>query len=206
MDINFVTIQLAVLFFPGIVTQVIINLITKKERDTAFIFLMNSFLLSFLDYLLFAIIGFCLNFFLGTNINTDFLNTLANGEFSGNYLEIIFVSFIGFGVGLFISKLISKNWLYPLLVKAGFTNKISSRPLWEDLMHRDGTGWIRLLDFENSLIYEGWINYYDNDGPELLLKDVKVYTDSGDKLYEVPAIYINRINKNIIVEFTNYND
>ncbi len=56
----------------------------------------------------------------------------------------------------------------------------------------------------NDTVYYGWIDAFSDatDHDELLLRDVTVLvSSSGEKLYEMPLMYISRARKDITLEY-----
>lgn len=58
-------------------------------------------------------------------------------------------------------------------------------------------------DHSNDLILDGWVQAFSDDSKdaEILLRDVSVYKNStGERLYQVGAMYVSRNRQDISIE------
>ena len=61
---------------------------------------------------------------------------------------------------------------------------------------------VYVRDYDNKVIYAGFIGYFNNDKQmELFLSDVIVYDFEYKELYKCDYIYINLTNRNFTMEF-----
>jgi hypothetical protein len=63
--------------------------------------------------------------------------------------------------------------------------------------------WVTVRDHSNDLILDGWVQAFSDDSKdaEILLRDVSVYKNStGERLYQIGAMYLSRNRQDISIE------
>ena len=193
MQLTELTIRLLFLLFPGLLSLLIVEVLTGNRQSDVFRFIVNSFVLSVICYLIYGL-------FAG---QLFFLEGVQSGKPYIYYREILFATMIAIPVSLFTSFLIGYNLLGIFSSKLKITNKTGYRNVWSLVLNRYNQ-WIVVRDIGNNLVYEGYLTAFsdrENSG-ELFMIDVCVYkNDSGKKLYHVDAIYISKKPDEFIVEF-----
>ena len=68
---------------------------------------------------------------------------------------------------------------------------------------KENGNWIKVYNFENNLIYYGWVDKFSEgiENNELYLIDVQIFNLKGKKVRKVPGLYISQRKDNIIIEF-----
>jgi hypothetical protein len=58
-------------------------------------------------------------------------------------------------------------------------------------------------DFENKIVYSGWVISYSETEKlrELVLRDVEIFDFDGQFLFGMPMVYLARSPENIHIEF-----
>lgn len=83
---------------------------------------------------------------------------------------------------------------------------IDTLDVWEYLWNSsDNTQGVTVRDIKYDLAYEGWVEVFSDTfiENELFIRDVIVFNNTtGEKLYEVPGLYIARNQDEITIEFT----
>lgn len=202
-------IKLILLFLPGIISFLIINILTNHKEFKFYFILIYSLLLGFFNYFIYYLIillsnyvakCFNLNFF-KTIIFFDFINgVLKKVDFS----EIIIVCIISIPVGFLFVYFINRNFLNRFACFLKLTKKYSEVDVWSHLMNSKIPNWVYIRDIKNNLVYYGWIQFFSDstEQDELFLEDVKVFRYSDSKfLYKIPGLYLYNSRKNMVIEF-----
>lgn len=83
------------------------------------------------------------------------------------------------------------------------TRRFGDEDVWNFLNNIPGVSWVFVRDHKLDLLYFGWISVYSDSEREreLLLRDVRVYTNStSELLYEVSLMYISRDRYDLTIE------
>lgn len=198
------TLKLLFLFFPGIISFLILDSFTDHRKAEVHHWVVYSFALGVCDYLIYYLIcRFC--------YGAEFLmafQRIANGDMTLDFVEIAWVSLIAILFGAFVTAAINRSWIFNFVSKIGISNKYSEPSLLNYLICRDLAEldkWVRIRDFENDIIYEGYIKAYSDPRENvdaLTLKDTRVYVlSSGEHIYDVNVSYIPIKQEKMIVEF-----
>ena len=193
MQLTELTIRLLFLLFPGLFSLLIVEVLTGNRQSDLFRFIVNSFILSVICYLIYGLLSGQLYF----------LEEVQSGKPYIYYREVLFATIIAIPVSLLTSFLIGHNLLSIFASKLKITNKTGYGNVWR-LVFSGYTQWIVVRDIGSNLVYEGYLTAFsDREKPgELFMIDVCVYkNDSGEKLYHVDAIYIAKKPDEFIVEF-----
>ncbi|MFC1614361.1 hypothetical protein ACFL5K_03605 [Gemmatimonadota bacterium] len=206
MQLTEFTLRLLLLFFPGIITKLILEYLTVYEEKRHFYFIIYSFVLGLLSYILYYILLAVINLRFTVGPEVYFLKALLDPKTSINYTEIVVVSGIAIIIGLFLSFIINNKYFYHVTQKFGITKKFAEIDVWGYLFNSDDDEmcWIRVRDHSNNLCYEGWVEAFSDTVKEneLFIRKVKIFiNDTGEELYEVPGLYISRNKENITIEF-----
>ncbi len=200
MELTELSVKLVLLFLPGIVALLIIEALTTHRQIAMARFLIYSFILGCLSYLLYYPItlidclGWDIAFFSGFTKNIE----------QQNVWEISRVTVVSVILALFLSRAINNKWLFRVAHRLSISWRFGDEDVWAYVMNSDMPPWVVVRDFDRDLMYKGWIEVFSDTGEpdELLLRDVKVFKNStAEKLYVVPAMYISRSRGCFHVEF-----
>ena len=99
----------------------------------------------------------------------------------------------------------NKKWLNRVAKSLKVTRKIGDIDLWNFVLDSPDTKWIVVRDIKYNLAYQGRIEGFSEtfNENELFLSEVLVLqNDTGEKLYDVDALYLSRDPKDLTIEFT----
>jgi len=202
-------IKLILLFLPGIISFLIINILTNHKEFKFYFILIYSLLLGFFNYFIYYLIILFSNY-IAKCFNLNFFKTITFFDFINgvlkevDFLEIIFVCIISIPVGFIFVYFINRNFLNSFARFLKLTKKYSEVDVWSHLMNLKIPEWVYIRDIKNNLVYYGWIKVFSDstEQDELFLEDVKVFRYSDSKfLYEIPGLYLYNSRKNMIIEF-----
>ena len=202
MSLSDYTIRLMLIFFPGIVAFIIVDNLTSHKKTQIHHWIIYSFLLGFMSYILWMMLCGFMHRVLNINIHAQFLLSLVNSKAPIDFCEIRNVSFIAAIEGLFLVKARHGRWLFRLAKRLNISNKFPDVDAWENCLILYRPSWIRVRDYANDRCYQGRLisSSDENDRDGIVLEDVSVYTEVGDFLYSVPVVYIPRKMENLIIE------
>lgn len=203
MRVDLLILQLAVIFLPGIVwAQLDASYAAKAKRsDVEF----------FLRAFLFGLVAYAVEFLLYAALGKPFrMASLADAStrdvVSGEVLaEVLWALLIG--------TVLAVGWLYAsrfkLLTRAlqriGATKKFGDEDIWDFTFNSADVAveYIHFRDFENKLVYAGWVNTFSETDRvrELVLLDVIVYDFDGQEVSRTPRLYLARPPESIHIEF-----
>jgi len=202
-------IKLILLFLPGIISFLIINILTNHKEFKFYFILIYSLLLGFFNYFIYYLIILLSNY-VAKCFNLNFFRTVTFFDFINgvlkevDFLEIIYVCIISIPVGFIFVYFINRNFLNRFAHFIKLTKKYSEVDVWSHLMNSKIPEWVYIRDIKNNLVYYGWIKVFSDstEQDELFLEDVKVFRYSDSKfLYEIPGLYLYNSRKNMIIEF-----
>lgn len=219
MQISEFTFRLILLFIPGIIACVIVDCLTIHKERKLHEILLYSLLFGFLCYFMYGATIYFLGFLkflaellsqLNYKLEFNFLRSLTDNSIKLDLKEIFIVTFLSIPVALLFSFLINYKILYRIAHKLNISKKYGDIDLWSYIMNMktSESEWVVVRDVENDLMYEGWIQAFSDSSEkndELFLRDVKVYRNlSGDLLYDIPALYLSRERKSLLIEFPSF--
>ena len=203
MRIDLLILQLAVVFLPGIVWAQLDASYAAKAKRSDVEFFLRAFLFGLVTYavefLVFAALG-----------RTFRMASLADAPtrevVSGEVLaEVLWALLIGI--------VLAVGWLYAsrfklltrLLQKIGATKKFGDEDVWDFTFNSTDVAveYVHFRDFENKLVYAGWVNTFSETDRvrELVLLDVIVYDFEGKEMYRTSRLYLARAPESIHIEF-----
>ncbi len=203
MKIDLLILQLAVLLIPGLIWARLDARYALKKPPSDTEFFLRAFQFGLVCYavtfLIYSILGWPFTSFDLTDAGTKSVLT------SNIVYEILFA----IGVGILLSILwiysVTYKWLTLFLQNIGATKKYGDEDVWDYTFNSSSPAveYINFRDFENKLVYAGWvINYSETEKlRELVLRDVQIFDLDGHLLFEMPMIYLSRAAGNIHIEF-----
>lgn len=203
MNVTEFTFRLIFLFLPGLITFLVVDVLTTHRPIPTVRTFLYSLVLGFLCYFAY----YPLTLIPSLDLPFSFVESLTNNEKHLNVIEILWVSILSVPLGLLISKGINGYWLHWVAYKFNVTKRFPDADVWSYVMNQGGVGseWVVIRDLEHDLVYEGWVAAFadsTDDFDEVLLTDAHVYRNTtGEKLYELPGVYISTKHGSKIVEF-----
>lgn len=205
MEISEFAFKLLLLFFPGILCAYLIDQLTVHRPREAFFFLLQSFVCGIACYFTYwagvSLAGWACSTF--TCPEVTFLRALTDGTLPFSFREIAFVSIVAVVIACIVSVASRFKVLNRCARKVGLTKKFGELDVWGYLLNMPEVAWVTVRDHKNDLIYDGWVQSFSDDSKdaELLLRDVSVYkNESGERLYQVGAVYLSRDREEISIE------
>jgi hypothetical protein len=205
MQISDLALRLLLLFFPGIICAYVVDTLTVHRPRQPFFFVLQSFVLGLSSYFLYFIFCWLLNTF-WTNrfcIQVSNLSALIDSKAAISFREVCFVTV----AALFLAVTISVSQKHKLVFRMAHllrvTGKFGELDVWGYTMNLREVEWVTVRDHAKDLMYDGWIQAFSDDSKnaELLLRDVSVYKNiSGERLYQIGALYISRNRDDITIE------
>lgn len=200
MEISVATLQLALLFIPGLIWAMLDAAHRPPAQSGQFVYTLRVFVFGVVSY---AIVGGLYAANARAFDLTDFSS--ANWKFSSSIDELLYACVTAVVLAIawmygrthkIITRLLSAIWA---------TNHIADQDIWEFMFNSDNPKikYTHVRDYENSLIYAGYVQAYSErqDLRELAMYDVIVYSENSEKLYEAPYLYLARPISSITLEF-----
>jgi hypothetical protein len=204
MDVSELAGKLLILFFPGILCAYIVDSLTvQKPKDISF-FLLKSYVFGMASYFLYWLGIKSWSLIFDETISLTFLQSLNVKDTPFSLREIAFTTLISIASGLFISALVNNKIHFRVMQKLNITHKFAEQDVWGFTFNSEDINWVTVRDLNNNLVYDGWYQAFSDNSmdAELLLRDVSVYkNDTGEKLYQVGALYVSRNRADITLEF-----
>jgi hypothetical protein len=209
--INFseLTIKLLLIFLPGIIATIIVdNLTTHRNRDFKY-FIINSYLLGMLTYLLLNLLISINNSIVIWNgfeptLKMKFLGNLLNMSDQISIKEVFFATLLAILIGIIVSVCINYKIFHQIAIKLGITRKFGDADVWQYTFNSPDITWVIVRNIDTDIMYQGWVHAFSDtcDINELFLRQVTVYKNStGIKLYEMDGIYIKQNKDVLVLEF-----
>jgi Family of unknown function (DUF6338) len=204
MNLNVSTLffELAVIFLPGFIWMKIYTYYGAKGARSQFDMILNAFIFGVISYAIllaiYSVKGIPLNVL---NIDSDSKKLLDPKILP----EIIYAICIAIICGI-ISLYVENFKIFTLFVQwIGATKRFGDEDVWDFTFNSRsrGMGYVHFRDFERSVVYAGYVICFSESGElrELLLVNVIVYDFGGNKMYEVPRLYLARERHDVHIEF-----
>jgi len=194
LKIDLLLIQLAIVFLPGIVWARLDAHYALKTKPSdsefvvrAFMFGLASYATTFLFYswrgVPFTVVDF-------SSAGTQSVVTRDVG------IEVLWA----LGIGLVLAVLWIYAATYKILTRGlqiiQATKRYGDEDVWDYTFNSSikAVEYVHFRDFDNKVIYGGWVKEFSETDRlrELVLRDVQVYSDQGEPLYETPLLYLAR--------------
>lgn len=172
-----------ILFFPGIIGALVVEILTNHKRTEWKQFLLITYLLSFFSY---GLHWSCFK-------RSSFFSSLFNTNINFDIKEIIIVTIISIILSLGTSYVINKKLLYHIAIKFNLTDNYGNYDVWDVTLSRpidkDKALWVVVRNLDTGLIYEGQLYLYSDSGDEreLTLEYVNIYTDHNGEVTELDS-------------------
>ena len=204
MDFSQFSIQLLLIFFPGVLCAYIVDTFTSHRPWQQFQFVIYAFLLGVMSYCWYAALVHLLPWAqAGDIIAIKLLSTKVPEISPGQFVEVAYVTAIAVLLGITLAWVSRYKYHFRLLRYMGITHKFGEVDVWEHFFNSPGMEWVTVIDLANNLMYQGWaVRFSDNFvTAEILLEDVEVYDEkSGKFLYNADVQYLSLARDNISVQ------
>ena len=224
--INEYTIKILILLIPGIIAIKIYETLTIRNKSFSVIkIVIGAMLFAGFSYRMLWVIFYSINTkfkfqdhspvwkYLTKDIECKICLPCLNGI--SWPIELGLASFIGLGLALIVVWIKENRWLRQK-IRSTFKYKggYGSEDLFSYFLNTKDVKKIRVIDFENKIVYEGNIKaFHERDNIcEILLEDVTVYKydqNEGDKmykkLYSADRIYLSKPKDKLVIETHNNN-
>jgi hypothetical protein len=205
MELSEFTFRLLILFFPGIICAYVIDKLTiHKPREVSF-FLLTAFVLGLICYFSYWMgiksIGYIWPNWIDSNVT--FLKALTNSNIYFSFREIIVVSLLSVVLACLVSVASKFKLVTHITHFLRITKKFGELDVWGYTLNLKEVVYVTVRDHKNDLVYDGWVQAFSDDSKnaELLLRDVSLYKNStGERLYQVGAVYLSRVRDDISIE------
>lgn len=200
MTISDFSLKMVLLFLPGIVSFVIIDNMSSHRQTKNTHWFIYPLLLGLLSY---AILKF---FWPGVQI-WDFL---ISHDPQINYSEIMHAIITGFFLGCAITYMINHSIFFKVFSFIRLTNRQGTPDTLSYMSSLYQAKYLIVTDWEKRIRIVGELvatsestDYRD----EIVLQDATLYAlETGEKLYEVPVIYLAQSFEKITIEIANTQD
>jgi hypothetical protein len=129
-------------------------------------------------------------------------STLVTGPIAWEVIWAIVVSFVLSVIWLYVTNY---KILTRLLQFIKATKTYGDEDVWDFTFNSSQAAveYVHYRDFENKVVYSGWVNTFSETDKlrELVLRDAQVFDFEGQKLFEVPLLYLARKPDSIHLEF-----
>ncbi|MDB5556031.1 MAG: hypothetical protein JWL86_6015 [Rhizobium sp.] len=151
-----------------------------------------------LTYIIYTLLGY--DFYI-PEVKKD-ATFIADRKYVGEFLGALFVAF---GSSILWLYAYNRKLLGRFLRAIGATKKYGDEDVWDYAFNSADprAEYVYVRDYKNNKVLSGWVAAFSETDKvrELLLRDVQVYNLEGDKLYEVPLLYVGRPTDEVDVEF-----
>lgn len=208
MQITDLTLRVLLLFFPGIICAILVDMLTTHRERSVATFLVNSFVLGITCYLILYATSHGWQLLaswgdLPFTFEIVFFDLLLDKDRRLPWIEIFAAAGAAIPLGFVIAWVAEHKLIYRIAHGIGVTRKFGDLDVWGFLFNSPDIQWIVVRDIQNDLAFEGWVRAFSDavDKAELILRDVRVYRNStGDFLYEVGGVYLFRKVDGITIE------
>lgn len=203
MRVDFLILQLAVIFLPGIVWARLDASYAAKIKPSEGQFFLGAFL--------FGLTTYAVEFVIFTAMGRPFLMAaLADAGTREVVSRDILLEVVW---ALLIGIVLSIVWLYAaryklltrFLQRIGATRKFGDEDVWDYTFNSKDVAveYVHFRDFESECVYAGWVNTFSETDRvrELVLLDVVISNFDGQELYRTPRLYLARPPDAIHIEF-----
>ena len=211
MDISQLAVRLIILLLPGVISALLVEVLTVHKKWSQFRFGLYSVVLGLIAYAVLQTLAAAFNGALHefnitcfNPVNLTFWDSLFDDTKPVKSGEVLIAVVLSIPIGYFASFTITKKWINRLGYKLKVTEKYGDESLYYYSLNSPDVSWVRVRLDNKGLIYEGWRQSFSEDehGRELVLRDVKVYrlVDSAF-LYNLPVAYLSASYQDLVIEF-----
>ncbi len=208
MELSEFTLRIILLFLPGIISFKIYEIFTEHRPFKLHEIVFGSFIFGFMSYYLYFLFICIINLIPSVNIEFVFQDALINPDQEIVFSEIGFATVSAALIGILATLLSTYKCFYKMARRTGLTRKYGDTDLFNYLMNSNLSGnkmeWVVIRHKRTDLMYYCWISAWSciSSENELFLRDVQVFVNStGQKLYEIPGLYLPAKWEDLTIEF-----
>jgi hypothetical protein len=200
VELTVSTIQIALLFLPGLLWTMMDAAHRPSKQSEQFIYLVRTFLFGVISY---AVVGLV---YARIGRPFDLLDLSAKQwKFTSGLDELAWALIAALALSIAWIAGRTHKVVTRFLNYVGVSNHVADQDIWEFMFNSD-TPKIKfayIRDYANELVYSGYVKAYSEtpDVRELAMYDVIVYDGKGKQLYAVPYLYLSRAPSSITLEF-----
>lgn len=203
MKFDLLLLQIAVIFFPGIIWARLDASFAAKTKPSDIEFFIRSFIFGMATYaglfLIYSVFGWSF-------IIADFTDASTKTIVTKDVLnELLWATLLGIFLAIIWLYAATYKWISKFLQLIRATRKYGDEDVWDFTFNSTQAApeYVHFRDFTNFCVYAGWVNTFSETEKlrELVLRDVIVYDFEGVKQFELPLLYIARPPENIHIEF-----
>ncbi|MFH0989500.1 MAG: DUF6338 family protein [bacterium] len=210
MPLSELSWKLILLFTPGIICTLTIDMLTIHARWSPFDFLIRSFIYGIITYLFLQLLLFTYfgiySVYHHEQITIAYLSIwrlITEQGQTVNIIEITGSSILSIIVGFIASKVMNDKVLIKIGRKLKITSKFGDDDVWSYFLSDDEVHWVWVRCPKDNIVYEGWVQAFSESEKyrEIVLRDVKVYANNNSSfLYEIPAAYLSGEPNDLFIE------
>lgn len=198
---NTIVLQIAILFFPGLIWERIHSTYVLKDKPEQFDIIRRAFVFSMLSYLItfvcYLAVGHKFSWVSFSGDHIEFNSKVAR--------EIIYATLIAFVTSIAHVAFDSYKVFSNVMRRLRATKRYGTEDVWDYVLSlRDqNLAYVNIRDFEKEIIYSGFIELFSESEKlrELVLSQAIVYAFDGSVLFRSPLVYIARDKDDIDMEF-----
>lgn len=194
--------ELALVFLPGFIWMKIHANYGRGGDRTQFDLVLNAFIFGAISYsilaLIYRMVGAELRIF---SIDSD-SKKLLQPDILPDIFYAVLVAIVCGTLNLYVDnyKIFTR---FVQSIRA--TKTYGDEDVWDFVFNSPTreTNFVFVRDFEQRVVYSGAVRVFSESGQlrELLLVEVEAYDFDGNKMYEIPSLYLARERENIHIEF-----
>jgi hypothetical protein len=194
MDVNLTVIQLALIFFPGIIWAAIHLKYCAIEKPSDARFIVHCFVFGVLTY----VVTFpAYSFFEAAHpIERFFRDPTKIPDKIFGLKDFFITASVALALGVGWTYFLNHKVAGLFLQKIGATKRYGDEDVWAFVFNsaKPYVEYVHVRDFEKKIIYSGWVQAFSDSGKsrELLLRDVQIFDFDGNLMYDMPNIYLSR--------------
>lgn len=202
MDIIEFVLQFFIFLIPGICSTLLYDSLNIRKERHYYIEILRLFFVSFIS---FAVVDLLIcgitKLFPGLTWKPiDIVHQIGT---KGLQIPIINVA-VATGVAILFTGVLVKarsgNWLFWFANKLHLTKRIDNQPVWEHAFDENDNVVVR--DKITTNTYYGKVSSYSDNSEirELILEDVYVFDQDGERLYHANSVYLSRNHNEFTIE------
>ena len=203
MSVNAFILQFCLVFLPGLLWARMHSVFVAKEKDDALEFFVSTLFYGLISYLaVFSVYAIVHAPFVFARLEEADKQSVISAPVA---IEIGWALAAAFVLGLLNIYASTYRLMYRFLHLVKATKRYGSEDVWDFTLNARSVEveYAHVRDFDNKLVYAGWINAFSETGKlrELTLRDVQVFDFDGNLYYEIPRLYLARKPEGVHIEF-----
>jgi hypothetical protein len=194
-------IQLAIVFLPGMIWERVGALAVQKRRPDQFDILRRSFVFGLASYLVtfaaYRLVGLSFQFIELTK-DKEILSAAV-------LTQACVATLVGLLLSIIYTFVVNRKYINRFFRFIGASKRFGDEDVWDYTFSSRSpeVEYVHVRDFTNRIVYTGWVELFSETDKvrELVLKDVQVYDFDGERLFDVPRVYVARAMDKMDIEF-----